>query len=60
MEQTDSCWRRGNWMIDGEEINQRTFMHDPLTRTTIRELTERGERVGLGEGGQRGKKQGEL
>ena len=53
MEQTDSCQRGGvgDWMKNGEEVNQRTFMNDPWTGTTIWWLTEGGEKVGLGGGG---------
>ena len=38
MEQTDSCqWReeKGYWMKEGEGIRQRTYIHDPLSLTTV-------------------------
>ena len=38
-------------MEDGEGSNQRIFMHDPRTWTTIWGFAEGGERVGLGAGG---------
>ena len=43
-------------MKDGKGINQRIFMHDPWTWTTMWGLTERSEREGLGGGGKREKK----
>ena len=45
-------------MKDGEEINQRTFMHNivvPRKRTTIRRFPRGGERVSLGKRGEREK-----
>ena len=45
------------WMKDGEEVNQRTFMHNPWTWTTIQGLAWRAG-GGACEGGQREKKAG--
>ena len=42
-------------MKDGEGINQRTFMHNPWTRTTIWGLAWDGEMVGMGVSGEREK-----
>ena len=59
MEQTDSCQRggRGDWMKDGEQISQRTFMQDPWTRTMIWGLAE-GVGCGAGWRWAKGKKAG--
>ena len=43
-------------MEDGERINQRAFMRNPGTPTTMWGLTWGVERVGLGGGGEREKK----
>ena len=49
------------WGIkDGKGINQRTFMHNPWTLTTIWGLVCSGERVGLSGGREREKKQEQL
>ena len=45
-------------MKEGEVISQRTYMHDPWTRTTVQGLTV-GVEV-LGEGGAKGEKLGQL
>ena len=42
--------RQGYWMKDGEGINQRTFMNNQWTWTTIQGMTQGGERVGPGKG----------
>ena len=47
---------RGNEMKD-EGINQRTYMYNPWSRTTIWALAWGGERIGLGKGEEREKKQ---
>ena len=47
-------------MKDGEEIHQRTLMHNPWARTTIRGWAWGGDRVRLGGGGEREKNREQL
>ena len=53
MEHTGSCRRGWDWMKEGKGTNQRTFMYDPWTWTTVWRLTVGREGVGLGGGGKR-------
>ena len=55
MEQTDRCQREGWYWMKGEGISQRTYMYDPLTRTTVWGLPEgRGSWREVGKGGKIG------
>ena len=47
-------------MKDGGGINQRAFMHHPWSQTIIWGLAWGGEKVGLGRGGEKEKKQEQL
>ena len=50
----------GSGKKEGEGISQRTYMHDPWTWTTVWRWPEGGGEWGLGGGGKRRKKWGQL